>query len=666
MNKTIFFLILITSICNILLAQTNWELLNPKPTSIIGKNIEFVSKDIGYIITSSELLETLDFGTTWLKKQNITSGNDICFKGGVGYIVGDNGYVLKSVDNGTNWQQISTGFNASFNDINIIDNNTVILSASNSIVKTIDGGVTWSSLTIPNIYVIKTAFTSGLIGHAVCKYGEILKTVDGGLNWYRTYSTNTVPSDFFTVYFINQMVGFTTREHSDMLKTTDGGETWVQIPGTSEAVYDFYFLDENNGFATGNHGGTYKTNNGGNTWTPIFFQTGLIYNTSMYGIFFQDNNIGFATGARGRIIKTLDGGITWTQYSPTYNDIRQLQMVNNSVGYALTGNLFYKTTNLGDTWTLVGSLNLGIYGSSSDFTFVNENLGYATTGGSNGGHVYKTTDGGVSWSILNNGNDIIDEGIASIYFLNDSTGFISGGFNQKKVMKTTNGGNSWKQVSDQVFGNIQFINSLVGYANRIGNYFGAMYKTIDGGNTWNLIVELVGKDINYFHFVDENNGFFVGDNALFYKTTDGGLTWQKLTVPYGHYTLTKFYSNNVGFIISDYGIIYKTNDGGRNWEIITVQFAINSIELTDKYIFTAGTSGKIYRGYKCSNSLSFSSPDNDFIYTTNVARANSSISATNNIIYSNILYSAGDKIELNPGFNAQKGSAFKAQIGGCN
>lgn len=597
MKKKILLLFLVTISFNQIFSQTNWELLNPRPTSNTGKHIEFVSNFKGFIITSNELLETLDSGTTWTKKQDINSGNDISFENGIGFIVGNSGYVLKTIDNGINWQQISTGFNISFNTVNIIDNNTIILSGSNSIVKTLDGGATWSSYTIPNVTVVKTVFTSSLVGHAVCNNGKIQKTVDGGITWYNTYNTNTFPSNFFTVYFINQNVGFASREHNYLFKTIDGGETWTEVTGSFKAIYDFYFLDENNGFATGDLGATYKTIDGGITWSQIFFQNGYIYNTAMYGIFFQDNNKGFATGARGRIIKTIDGGNTWTQHSPTYNDFRQLQIVSNNVGFAQSGNEFYKTNNFGNNWTLVGSLNLGTSVTSSDFTFVDENIGYATTGGTYGGHVYKTIDGASTWSILNNGNDIIDEGITSICFLDKNIGFISGGFNQRKVMKTINGGNSWMQVSNQTFGNIQFVNSLVGYANRIGNYYGAMYKTIDGGNTWNLLLELAGETINSFHFVDKNNGFFVGDNSICYKTIDGGLNWQKISVPYGYYKLTKFYSPSTGYIIDEYGKMYKTMDGGVNWAQIVNQNTLNCIELVNNYIFTAGTNGKIYRSY---------------------------------------------------------------------
>lgn len=594
-------LILFCIICiNKIHSQTNWQLLNPKPTANTGKDVEFVTTNIGYIITSNELLETIDAGNTWLKKQDISSGNDMDFYNTTGYVVGNYGYVLKSVDNGVSWSQISTGFNSNFNTINIIDDNNIILSTSNSIVKTDDGGTTWQSLSIPNSAVNKTYFTSSLVGHAVCKNGIILKTIDGGQNWYITRdNSNIIPSDYFTVYFVNENIGFSTQEHNYMFKTTDGGETWVEVAGINDAIYSIYFLDENIGYATGGHGVIFKTIDSGNTWTWAGFQNGRYGNTSMYGIYFLDSNIGYATGARGRIIKTIDGGNTWTQHSQTYNDFRQLQFIDSNIGYAQSGSHFYKTTDGGNNWNLTGSLSIGTTVFAGSFTFINENLGYATTAGANGGRVFKTIDGGVTWSILRNGYDVIDNGINSIFFLDANNGFVSGGGGSnsysRRVMKTTDGGDNWTQVLSQIsFGHIQFVNDMVGYGNRIGYLDGAMYKTIDGGNTWSLNIE-VDEDINAFHFVDENNGYFVGDQGLIYKTNDGGTNWEELEIPYEWYTKVKFYSKNVGYIADEDGKLYKTENGGLNWEYLTQQYTINSIELINDKIYTAGTNGKIYR-----------------------------------------------------------------------
>ena len=593
MNKSLLiFFCIIVSVSKIY-SQTNWELLNPKPTANTGKGVEFVTNNIGYIITSNELLETVDAGATWTKKQTISSGNDMNFRNTKGYIVGDNGYVLKSIDNGASWKQIAIGFSGNFNTVTIIDDNNIVLSTSNSIIKTNDGGNTWQSITIPNVTVVKTAFTSSLVGHAVCNNGIILKTIDGGQNWYRTKDDSyTSPSGYFTVYFVNENIGFAARQHNEIYKTTDAGETWVKITGTSQAVYDFHFLDESNGFATGDHGGTYKTTDGGNTWSSIFFQSGFVGGTSMYGIYFENNSIGYATGTRGRIIKTIDGGTTWKSQSENYNEFNDIKIFDSGTGFARSRNNYYKTTDFGDSWSFISSVNHFSY--CSGFYFVDENVGYSIGGGTNSpsGDVFKTIDGGVTWKQL---NIYVDEGLSSVFFINENIGFISGGYNRTKVMKTIDGGINWTQVLNQEFGQIQFVTDLIGYGNRIGYSGGRMYKTIDGGNTWNINID-VDIDINAFDFIDENNGYFVGDQGLIYKTTDGGITWIKLKISSEWYTEIKFYSKNVGYIADKYAKLYKTENGGLNWQYLNQQqYDINAIELINDKIFTAGANGTIYR-----------------------------------------------------------------------
>lgn len=576
-------------------SQTNWELLNPKPSSNNGLDIRFVSSSNGYIINSNEILETLDAGVSWQKKQNINSGNDLNFYSTIGFIVGNNGYVLKSNDGGTSWSQISTGFSDNFNTVNIINETEIIISTSNSIIKSSDGGLTWTNKTIPNSTVNKTFFVTPLIGHAACNNGTMMKTVDGGVNWYVTQSSNSFPSDLLMVYFINQNIGFYTKEHSDMYKTIDGGETWSKVNGISDAIYAISFLNENIGYATGADGVIFKTMDGGNTWVWAGFQNGRYANTTIYGIHFLDQNRGYATGARGRIIKTIDAGKTWTQNSPTYNDINKIHLFDSGIGYIQVGNNFFKTLNEGKDWSQVGTPNH--YSYCSNFYFVNENIGYSIGGGTTSisGDVCKTTDGGITWNKL---GIQVDEGLSSIFFINENTGFISGGFNRKKTLKTIDGGITWQEVLTQEFGQIQFINNQVGFAHRIGYTGGRMYKTIDGGNTWNINID-VDQSINSFHFLDENNGYFAGDNGLMYKTKNGGITWEKLTAPYVFFKFVKFYSKNVGYIFDDYGRLYKTTNGGATWENITTINSYGSpsnyIDIVQKDIYVGGSNGKILK-----------------------------------------------------------------------
>ena len=60
MKKILFTLCCALLFFNVMSSQTNWELLNPKPTANTGKDIEFITTNIGFIITSNELLETTD------------------------------------------------------------------------------------------------------------------------------------------------------------------------------------------------------------------------------------------------------------------------------------------------------------------------------------------------------------------------------------------------------------------------------------------------------------------------------------------------------------------------------------------------------------------------------------------------------------------------------
>lgn len=589
MKNKILFLVIISTSFNLLFAQTDWSLLNPTPSVETGRKVQFTSPDIGYILNNKKILETIDAGETWTVKQNINSGIDMSIKYGVGYIVGSGGYILKSNDNGENWQQITIGTSNSLNSINIIDNETVIVSSINQIFKSVDGGENWTSYDVPYEDIKKVTFTSALVGHAACKNGKILKTIDGGENWTITYSINVMPNDFYSIYFYDENTGYASRQHSTLLKTTDGGDTWFEISSPS-LVYSIHFIDKNRGYITGDHGAIYRTLNGGNYWNPVPFQNGYISNTTMYGIYFEDLNTGYAVGSRGRIIKTTNAGLDWEQYSPTYNDINKMQIIDDEIIYAQTGPHFFKTNDFGNNWSFVGTIELGVSASVSAYKFVNENIGYATD---SDGYVFKTIDGGETWEKTNNGLRVTIGYIRSIDFIDENTGVISGGSGYiDEISRTTDGGNTWTTVINfEIFNKIQFINSQIGYAFKPNKVF----KTIDSGITWEEIFTNTSADIRSFHFVNGNLGYLVGHNSLIYRTIDGGENWVQLYIPNDSYKLIKFRSIDEGYVLNNNGEMLKTEDGGTHWVKYHNLLPITFIEFKDDFVFIGGPNGRIYK-----------------------------------------------------------------------
>ncbi|HEY3370486.1 MAG TPA: YCF48-related protein [Prolixibacteraceae bacterium] len=566
--------------------KTGWKLLNPLPSARIARDICFISNQVGFIINDKELLSTTDGGNTWKVKMEISSGNRMAFKNGIGYIVGNGGSIYKSTHLGEGWNKLDVPFFANLNAISLISQDMLVITGIYNIYVSTNGGQSWETIEMKSGGIVDSYFTSIQVGHVGLANGTILKTIDGGHNWKVTSSVITA-ANVSRIYFIDENIGFACRGNSDLLKTTDGGETWIKVRGTTGQIYSYFFLDQQNGFIAGENGVIYTTSDGGSTWvgSPNGRYSGSV------NVCFIDVARGFAIGSSGRILKTIDGGLNWESYSPSYSDIRQLDFVSDQVAIGLAGNSLIKTTDGGIHWTNIGAPVKG--GRIINFDFINETMGYCIAGSisTNANQVYKTIDGGITWMITNNGKSIITENLYSIDFVNESTGYVSGGDSMGATFKTIDGGNTWQKINNIIFGGMQFISPSVGYA-RMGRYYSkSIYKTIDGGIHWTITFDATA--LNSFHFLDENMGYVVGINSSIYKTTDGGKIWQQLPIPNANYVNVRFYSSNVGYITNERSELYQTVNGGANWELVDKPYNVTGIETYGDRLFLYGGNGII-------------------------------------------------------------------------
>jgi len=153
--------------------------------------------------------------------------------------------------------------------------------------------------------------------------------------------------------------------------------------------------------------------------------------------------------------------------------------------------------------------------------------------------VLKTVDAGQTWVSSTYSPSF---NISSVYFINDTVGYIVGGSNT--VLKTTDGGTNWisKAIgnpSGSYLSSVFFTDLNTGYIAAETSMGGGIFQTIDEGENW--IYENVGDNsLLSIHFPAMDTGYVVGYLGDIFKTTNGG-------TPLG---INKKPSNNINCIIN--------------------------------------------------------------------------------------------------------------------
>ncbi len=242
---------------------------------------------------------------------------------------------------------------------------------------------------------------------------------------------------------------------------------------------------------------------------------------------------------------------------PISSSIVDIAFPDNNNGYALTGNGLYKSTDGGNTWSLLNSLYSGgniSCGNINTFTTVDQTLqSIAST--KNGGNTFNTSR-------------LDDIYISDVFYVNNNTAYLAG----RKFYKTTNGGDSWQkldsfQTAINNYSTLFFLDSLQGWVLFADEY---IYKTTNGGLNWTKI-SIQNSNARFhvgsIYFVSSSTGFYTDVTAV-YKTTDGGTTWNKVfTIKDGGYNDLHFVNATTGYV-NDSKHIYKTTDGGATWTTV--------------------------------------------------------------------------------------------------
>lgn len=269
-----------------------------------------------------------------------------------GWVVGNNGIVLRTTDSGNTWINQESGTQERLRSVFFVDSlNGFAVGSGGKIIKSTDGGATWTIQTSgTNLFLSSVFFINKVIGWAVggdLFNGTILRTTDSGLTWEKMIDSTA--GSFRAVHFVDENDGwvvgarslFDNFEPHRILHTSDGGITWQNLSDRTRPgpLVDVYFLNTNCGWASGfspSGRGILYTNNGGLNWTDLRIQRGDLSWSDYYRSIavVDSNNIWVATN--DTIYRTVNGGIFWNaNRMQSAKGLCSIYFVDKSNGWAV-------------------------------------------------------------------------------------------------------------------------------------------------------------------------------------------------------------------------------------------------------------------------------------------------------------------------------------------
>ncbi len=283
--------------------------------------------------------------------------------GSTGYFGYGPGFVIKTVDGGVSWSQISSGSGESIIDMDRFANGSLIAVGENGTVLTSTGTSPWvlsTQFTTSHVQAVQVIGPQEVV--VVDETARVYRSTDGGATWT---AAAAVPLGLeardlhFTTSLDGWVTGFGLGDAA-LYHTTDGGITWTPALD-AQGAYVAVDIEGESGWAANVSGRYYRTIDGGDTWIQGDLPGSSVLVNDMD---FFDVSIGYAVGWWGYAVRSDDGGMTWeTLPVPIGSDqITDIYLLGpNELWISTNAGAAYYTATGGQTWALmdIGSAGFG-------------------------------------------------------------------------------------------------------------------------------------------------------------------------------------------------------------------------------------------------------------------------------------------------------------------
>jgi len=196
----------------------------------------------------------------------------------------------------SDWQRYQHQNQASFRAVYADDSVLWVSGSKNTVLRSVDDGMSWQDVSVKNPLVTDfrdiIAFdklTAIVMGAGSGDKSTLFKTIDGGQTWQKLYQ-NKAPTGFFNSFDfwdVNNglMLGDPVDGYYVVLRTNDGGQSWRRIVKKRLPVMN------NNEAAFAASGNTLKVGKNGLAWIVTGGHSASIYESSDYGETWQRKSV---------------------------------------------------------------------------------------------------------------------------------------------------------------------------------------------------------------------------------------------------------------------------------------------------------------------------------------------------------------------------------------
>ncbi len=222
--------------------------------------------------TDGDLIRTTDGGYTWSYDTLVDNGSfyRMHVQGSTCFLLNDSSQIMKTTNSGSDWELLDVpDITSYYYDMKFVNDNTGYLCGNDGLLlKTIDGGHTWVDKSLDGDYSLRSMFllneNYGWILDNVARV--ILRTSNGGNSWDFAFLDDIYNFQPTSVFFIDENEGFATSREGVIFKSTDSGESWEEFYVFPSGIdSEIYFIDELEGWYRAS-GSIFHTFDGGLSW----------------------------------------------------------------------------------------------------------------------------------------------------------------------------------------------------------------------------------------------------------------------------------------------------------------------------------------------------------------------------------------------------------------